>query len=192
MKYILSKTTAAASSSPLLSRRTKSASGPDHPHFATVRVVSSSVASLSLSPADFLLMKSNRKTVQQYRVQNRNQKKNTSKYYQYFVYTSYSSTNQKSSTTAVPYDTEFRIQISKIYLVVRYEVWHSSSTVQELRETKCLTDAEKHISCTGSIQTDSPRAHHKAKFLQATVPRFLLFLTGHDHFGEHGRKTHQL
>ena len=62
MKYILSKTTAAASSSPLLSRRTKSASGPDLPHFPTVRVVSSSVASLSLSPtAEFLLMDSNRK-----------------------------------------------------------------------------------------------------------------------------------
>jgi len=57
-RYILSKTTAAASSSPLLSRRTKSASGPDHPHFATVRVVSSSVASLSRSPAEFLLINS--------------------------------------------------------------------------------------------------------------------------------------
>ena len=52
--------------------------------------------------------------------------------------------------------------------------------------------AEKHISC--SIQTDSPRAHHKAKFLQATrtVPRSLLFLTGHDHFGEHGRSCGEL
>ena len=59
-KYILSKTTAAASSSPLLSGRTKSASGPDHPHFATVRVISSSVASLSLS-AESLLLNSNRK-----------------------------------------------------------------------------------------------------------------------------------
>ena len=55
---------------------------------------------------------------------------------------------------------------------------------------KCLTDAEKHIIC--SIQTDSPRAHHKAKFLQATVPRSLLFLTGHDHFGEHGRPCGEL
>ena len=61
MKYIISKTTAAASSSPLLSRRTKSATGPHHRHFPTVRVVSSLVASLSLSPAEFLLMNSNRK-----------------------------------------------------------------------------------------------------------------------------------
>ena len=103
------------------------------------------------------------------------------------MYTSYSSTNQKSSTTAVPYDTEFRIQIRKI---VRYEVpgmiQHKSSERQ-----KCLTDAEKHIpSC--STQTDSPCTHHKAKFLQATVPRSLLFLTGHDHFGEHGRSCGEL
>ena len=120
-RYILSKTTAAASSSPLLSRRTKSASGPDHPHFATVRVVSSSVASLSLSPAEFLLMNSNRKNSTA--VQS-SESKSEKKYFEvlpvlrvYFVQQS----NQKSSTTAVPYDTEFRIQIRKI---VRYEVWY--------------------------------------------------------------------
>ena len=118
MKYILSKTTAAASSSPLLSGRTKSASGPDHPHFATVRVISSSVASLSLS-AEFLLMNSNRKNSTAVQSSESKSEKSTSKHSEYFVYTSYRSTNQKSSTTAVPYDTEFRIQIRKI---VRYEV----------------------------------------------------------------------
>ena len=117
-KYILSKTTAAASSSPLLSGRTKSASGPIHPHFATVRVISSSVASLSLS-AEFLLMNSNRKNSTAVQSSESKSEKSTSKYSEYFVYTSYRSTNQKSSTTAVSYDTEFRIQIRKI---VRYEV----------------------------------------------------------------------
>ena len=56
---------------------------------------------------------------------------------------------------------------------------------KRVQRKKGPAGAEKHIIC--SIQTDSPRAHHKAKFLQATVPRSLLFLTGHDHFGEHGR-----
>ena len=80
-KYILSKTTAAASSSPLLSRRTKSASGPDHPHFATVRVVSSSVASLSLSPAEFLLMNSNRKNSTAVQSSESKSEKSTSTYF---------------------------------------------------------------------------------------------------------------
>ena len=126
MKYILSKTTAAASSSPLLSRRTKSASGPDHPHFATVRVVSSTVASLSLSSAEFLLMNSNRKNstaVQSSESKSDKKVLRSTPSTSCIPGTSYSSTNQKSSTTAVavPYDTEFRIQIRKIVLV-RYEV----------------------------------------------------------------------
>ena len=89
MKYILSKTTAAASSSPLLSRRTKSASGPDHPHFATVRVVSSSVASLSRSPAEFLLMNLNRKNSSSSTAVQSSESKSEKKYQEVLRSTSY-------------------------------------------------------------------------------------------------------